>query len=125
MLVIPDHSRGEAIRNLAFNKEPLLRDLPWMCPYGKVRNTIYVRKLGMSTATLTSKGQTTVPKEIREHLRLRPGDRIQFVIEEDGRVVLVPASFDAADLAGILPRPKRAVSLEEMESAIRRRGARR
>lgn len=79
----------------------------------------------MGTATLTSRGQTTVPKKIREHLRLRPGDRIEFVIEEDGRVMLLPASFDAADLAGILPRPKRAVTLAEMESAIRRRSTRR
>lgn len=77
----------------------------------------------MSTATLTSKGQTTVPKEIREHLRLHVGDRIEFVIEEDGRVVLVPASYNAADLAGMLPRPKRPVSLEKMRSVIRRRGA--
>ncbi len=78
----------------------------------------------MSTATLTSKGQTTVPKEIREHLRVRAGDRIQFVIDENGRVMLVPASYDAAELAGILPRPKRPVFLEEMRTVIRRRGAR-
>ena len=76
----------------------------------------------MTTATLTSKGQTTVPKEIRDHLHLQPGDRIEFVIERDGRVVVVPASFDAADLAGALPRPKRPVSLEQMKAAIRRRG---
>jgi len=79
----------------------------------------------MTTATLTSKGQTTVPKDIRDHLHLRPGDRIEFVIEPDGRVVLVSASFDAADLAGALPRPKRPVSLDEMEAAIRKRGGRR
>ncbi len=79
----------------------------------------------MTTATLTSKGQTTVPKEIRDHLHLRPGDRIEFVIEQDGRVVVVPASFDAADLAGALPRPKRTVSLDKMKAAIQKRGARR
>jgi len=78
----------------------------------------------MSTATLTSKGQTTVPKEIREHLGLHAGDRIEFVIEEDGRVVIVPASYHAAELAGMLPRPKRPVSLETMKAVIRRRGAR-
>ena len=78
----------------------------------------------MSTATLTSKGQTTVPKEIREHLRLRAGDRIEFVIEDDGRVVLVLASYDAAELAGILPRPKHAVSLEHMRSVVRKRAGR-
>jgi len=79
----------------------------------------------MTTATLTSKGQTTVPKDIRDHLHLRPGDRIEFVIEPDGRVVLVSASFDAADLAGALPRPKRTVSLDEMKAVIRKRGGRR
>jgi len=79
----------------------------------------------MTTSTLTSKGQTTVPKEIRDHLNLQPGDRIEFVIEQDGRVVIVPASFDAADLAGALPRPKRTVSLDEMKVAIRKRGAQR
>lgn len=79
----------------------------------------------MSTATLTSKGQTTVPKEIRDHLHLRPGDRLEFVIEEDGRVVVLPVSFDASELAGILPRPKRSVSLDQMKSAIRERGGRR
>lgn len=79
----------------------------------------------MSTATLTSKGQTTVPKEIRDHLHLRPGDRLEFVIEEDGRVVVLPASFDASELAGALPRPKHPVSLEQMKAAIRGRGGRR
>ncbi|MDQ3562611.1 MAG: type II toxin-antitoxin system PrlF family antitoxin [Pseudomonadota bacterium] len=79
----------------------------------------------MTASTLTSKGQTTVPKEVRDHLALRPGDRIEFIIESDGRVVVVPASFDAADLAGALPRPKRVVSLDEMNTAIRKRGSRR
>ena len=45
-------------------------------------------------------------------LHLRPGDRIEFVIAPDSRVVLVWASFDAADIAGALPRPKRPVSLD-------------
>lgn len=79
----------------------------------------------MTTATLASKGQTTVAKDIRDHLHLRPGDRIEFVIELDGRVVLVSASLDAADLAGALPHPKRPVSLDEIKAAIRKRGYRR
>jgi antitoxin PrlF len=77
----------------------------------------------MPTATLTSKGQTTIPREIREHLRLRPGDRMEFVIDENGRVVVIPISLDAADLAGILPKPKTAVSLARMNKVIRERGA--
>lgn len=76
----------------------------------------------MPTATLTSKGQTTIPREIREHLRLRPGDRMEFVIDETGRVVVIPISLDAAELAGILPKPKTAVSLARMNKVIRNRG---
>jgi AbrB family looped-hinge helix DNA binding protein len=47
----------------------------------------------MPTATLTSKGQTTVPKEVREHLGLKPGDRLRFGIQEDGRVVIEAATL--------------------------------
>ena len=79
----------------------------------------------MATATLTSKGQTTIPKKVREYLHLRPGDRMEFVIDDDGRVVLLAVSGDAADLAGILPAPERPVTLEEMERAIRNGAVRR
>lgn len=75
----------------------------------------------MPTATLTSKGQATIPKEVRDYLHLRPGDRIEFAIEPDGRVILLPATLDVADLQGILPAPKRPVTLDEMEAAIRER----
>lgn len=79
----------------------------------------------MATATLTSKGQTTIPREIRKHLGLQPGDRMEFVIGEDGRVVVVPVSLNVGDLAGILPKPDRPVSLEDMQAAIRKRGSNR
>jgi AbrB family looped-hinge helix DNA binding protein len=79
----------------------------------------------MPTSTLTSKGQTTIPREIRDHLHLRPGDRLEFVLEEDGRVVLLPATVDAGELAGMLKAPSRPVSVEEMNRAVRRRGGRR
>lgn len=72
----------------------------------------------VATSTLTRKGQTTIPKAIREHFHLQPGDRIEFVIEEDGRVTLVPATLDVADLKGALPRPKTPVTLEDMERAV-------
>ncbi len=55
----------------------------------------------MPTATLTSKGQTTIPKEIREHLGLKPGDRIDFLLIE-GEVVLRPARVDVRSLRGCL-----------------------
>jgi len=77
----------------------------------------------MPTATLTSKGQTTIPKAVREYLRLRPGDRMEFILEENGRVVLVPAVVDARELKGILPPPRKPVTIEKMKKVIRKRGA--
>ena len=79
----------------------------------------------MPASTLTSKGQTTVPKEIRDRLNLRPGDRLEFVVEEDGRVVVLPATVDASDLKGILKAPSEPVTVKAMKQAIRKRGARR
>ena len=75
----------------------------------------------MSTATLTSKGQVTVPKPIREQLRLKTGDRLDFVLESDGRVVIEPAGSDIRSLRGLLRRPDRpAVSVREMDAGIAR-----
>ncbi len=56
----------------------------------------------MSVATLTSKGQVTIPKEVRERLRLKTGDRLDFRLEEDGSVRLVPVARRAADVFGVL-----------------------
>lgn len=58
----------------------------------------------MSVATLTSKGQMTLPKDVRDDLNLKPGDRID-VIKEDGRYVLRPRNVRIEDLYGILHRP--------------------
>lgn len=79
----------------------------------------------MSTSTMTSKGQTTIPKDIRKRLNLQPGDRLDFIVEENGRVVVLPASVDASELAGILKPPTKPVSVAEMNQAIRKRGGRR
>lgn len=72
-------------------------------------------------ATITSKGQITLPKGIRDRLHLRAGDKIEFVVLEDGRVELVPVTAPVTQLKGMLPRPKRPVSLEQMDVAIRDR----
>jgi antitoxin PrlF len=73
----------------------------------------------MAVATLTSKGQTTIPKEIRDLLGLAPGDKLDFVVESDGRVVLRPATLDVRQLRGLLRRRgKKPVSLEQMDRAI-------
>ena len=79
----------------------------------------------MSTSTLTSKGQTTIPKDIRKRLNLHPGDRLEFVIDEGGRLLVIPASIDVSELAGMLNSPARPVSVEDMNRAIRKRGGRR
>jgi AbrB family looped-hinge helix DNA binding protein len=74
----------------------------------------------MSEARMTSKGQITVPKDVRMKLNLKPGDRVRFVIEADGRVRLWPAKRDISELVGVLPKPRRALSIEEMDEAIGR-----
>jgi antitoxin PrlF len=73
----------------------------------------------MTSATITSKGQTTIPKRIRDHLGLKPGDRLRFAVEEGGRVVLEPATIPIRQLRGIFPRPEQAVTLEEIDEAVR------
>lgn len=76
----------------------------------------------MPSSTLTSKGQTTVPKPVREHLGLQAGDRIDFVIQADGTVVVRPATIDVTALQGILHRRgMKRVSVAQMRAAIRRR----
>jgi antitoxin PrlF len=77
----------------------------------------------MPAATLTSKGQVTIPKEIRDALGLSVGDKVDFILEAEGRVILRPATRSVLELAGLLHRPgARARSLEEMKSAVRKGG---
>lgn len=68
-------------------------------------------------SAITVKGQATIPKAIREHLRLKPGDRVKFFIHPDGTVVLLP-KLPVSALRGILTRPRRPVSLRRMREAI-------
>ena len=74
----------------------------------------------MPTATITSKGQTTIPKEVRDALGLQAGDKIDFLVDADGKkATVLPVTLDARNLRGILkPKRKRRVTLEEMEAAI-------
>lgn len=69
-------------------------------------------------ATVTSKGQITLPKDLREQLHLATGDRVIFLMEEDGSVHLIPKHTSLKDLKGIVPKPEQPVSLEDMERAI-------
>lgn len=75
----------------------------------------------MASTTVTSKGQVTIPKKIRDFLRVKPGDRIDFDIDVGGKVVVRPGGSDVRALKGLLQRRGRApVSLETMEAAIAR-----
>ena len=74
-------------------------------------------------ATLTSKGQITIPIEVRRKLDIHKGDRISFVCLED-RCEIMPMHSSIRDLKGVLPKPAKRLSLEEMDAAIAN-GARR
>jgi len=74
-------------------------------------------------SAITVKGQATIPKAIREHLRLKPGDRVKFFVHPDGTVVLLP-KLPASALRGMVKsRNRRPVTLGEMAEAVAVEGA--
>jgi antitoxin PrlF len=80
----------------------------------------------MPSATLTSKGQLTLPKAVRNLLRLGAGDRVDFVVKDDGTVVLRPATVDVRELKGLLHKKGlKPLSVDDMNAIIRRRRANR
>ena len=72
----------------------------------------------MPVATLTSKGQITLPKGIRERLGVKPGDRIAFREKPDGTIVVEAEMVSLMDLFGVIKPRKRGVTLEDMDKAI-------
>lgn len=74
----------------------------------------------MAASTLTSKGQITIPKEVRDAMGLETGDRVAFRVLENGVVEMVPETLDLMYLFGVLKPGKKGVSLEEMEESISR-----
>jgi AbrB family looped-hinge helix DNA binding protein len=77
----------------------------------------------MSTATVTSKGQITIPADVRRRLGLESGDRVEFV-EVDGGFAIKAANDDVRALKGLLRKPAKPVSIADMNAAIRTRGSR-
>jgi AbrB family looped-hinge helix DNA binding protein len=77
----------------------------------------------MSTATLTSKGQITIPIEVREALGVESGDRVEFVEVAPGRYEFIAATRSVTELKGMFGKPRKAVSIADMHAAIARRGA--
>jgi AbrB family looped-hinge helix DNA binding protein len=78
----------------------------------------------MSKATLTSKGQVTIPSDIRDQLGLKAGDRLEFVLnDKTGHVEMIPATVSIRSLKGILPKLKSPLSIREMNEVIAEEGS--
>jgi AbrB family looped-hinge helix DNA binding protein len=72
----------------------------------------------MQESTITTKGQTTLPKDVRQALDLKPGDKLRYLILDDGEVRIIRAR-SARELAGALHSlTQRVVTLDEMDAAI-------
>lgn len=93
-------------------------------PYYNVRK-YDIGKERMSTATLTSKGQITIPVQVRTALRLNAGDRIEFVEVGNGEFNIVAATRSVKELKGLFRgRRRKPVSIEEMNAAIAKAASR-
>ena len=71
-------------------------------------------------ATITSKGQVTLPKALREALNLSTGDKLSFVLSGENEVRMIPKHLPVQKLKGILPAPDLPVSLEEIKLAVQK-----
>ncbi len=70
-------------------------------------------------ATLTSKGQMTLPSAVRVRLGLEAGDHLLVTVQDDDTIILKrPPSASLTALRGLLPRPKRAMTVEQMDAGI-------
>jgi AbrB family looped-hinge helix DNA binding protein len=77
----------------------------------------------MTTATVTGKGQITIPAQIRAALHVGSGDRVEFVEIEPGRYEFMAATRSLSELKGMFKKPSKPVSIQDMNSAIAARGA--
>ncbi len=76
----------------------------------------------MALATLTNKGQVTIPKEVRDSLGLQTGDKLEFVITESGKALFTPVTKKVDDVFGRLHKPgRKPVSIEEMDDVIKQK----
>ncbi|WP_124950173.1 AbrB/MazE/SpoVT family DNA-binding domain-containing protein [Sulfuriferula thiophila] len=77
----------------------------------------------MTTATITSKGQITIPATVRNALGLHTGDRIEFVEVDNGQFAIIAATSPVTALKGLIRKPEQAVSIEQMNAVIAQYGA--
>ena len=74
-------------------------------------------------ATFASKGQVTLPKPIRDKLHLKPGDKIEFILDDDDGLRVTPVTASITQLKGMVPTPASPLSLEETDVAIAKAAA--
>ena len=79
----------------------------------------------MASATITSQGQITLPKAIRDRLGVKSGDRVAFRERDDGSIVVEADAVDLRSLRGVIRTRVRGVSLDDMNAAIRRAAVKR
>ncbi len=77
----------------------------------------------MTTATLTSKGQITIPADVRHDLKVDAGDRVEFIQIAPGRYEFVASTQNVTALKGMFGKPTKTVSIDDMNKAIANRGA--
>ena len=77
----------------------------------------------MKTATITSKGQITIPLAIRNKLGLDKGDKVDFVDLENNQFAIIPATEDVTKLKGLVKKPRSPVTIEEMNATIAKRAS--
>ena len=76
-------------------------------------------------ATITSKGQVTIPKDIRDILKIGPGDQIDFIVSKQGEVSLSPRTCDFRSLKGLFHKKgRKPATLEDMEKAVKKGASR-
>jgi len=93
-------------------------------PYPIVRTSLFGKETYMITATVTSKGQITIPKDIRDQLKIQAGDRIHFFIDNStGTVTFLPVKTNVRELKGIVPKPQKPISISDMNEAIQAGGS--
>jgi antitoxin PrlF len=77
----------------------------------------------MATSTVSTKGQIVIPAQVRAELGVEAGSRVEFVKTEEGWLIK-PATLPVTGLKGVLGKPRKSVTVEEMNRAIRRRSTR-
>jgi len=73
----------------------------------------------MPSATISSKGQITIPVDIRTKLDMHAGDRINFITDDEGKVSFAPATKNITTLRGCIAKPAESVSIDDMKAVVK------